>query len=120
LARYRGEQFLRVGQSLLENSAGFSLGSNCRIVLARSFDALDVICFRWHCWLLDVIALTKVDEGGPMFAGADEVGMQLLHFQIMQFDTAGAETLTILPTLAGKTRVRRFDPRRRTITGNWG
>ena len=76
LARYRGEQFLRVGQSLLENSAGFSLGPNCRIVLARSFDALDAICFRWHCWLLDVIALTIVDEGGPMFAGADEVGMQ--------------------------------------------
>ena len=88
MARSRGEQFLRVGQSLLENSARFSLGPNCRIVLARSFDALDVICFRWHCWLLDVIALTIVDEGGPMFAGADEVAMQLLHLQVMLFDKA--------------------------------
>ena len=75
LARYRGGQFLCVGQSPLENSAGFSLRPNCRIVFARSFDALDVICFRWHCWLLDVLALTIMGEGGPMFAGANGAGM---------------------------------------------
>jgi cytochrome c556 len=37
--------------------------------------------------------------------------------EVVRKKIAGAETLTILPTLAGKTRVRRFDPQRWLVTG---
>jgi hypothetical protein len=39
-----------------------------------------------------------------------------LRHEVARKKIAGAETLTILPTLAGKTRVRRFDPQRWLLT----
>jgi hypothetical protein len=52
LARDRRREFFCVRESLLDDSPSFGFGSNDHIVLARSFDAPDVICFCWHCWLL--------------------------------------------------------------------
>lgn len=85
-----GRNFDRIGHRTLNDASCFGLRSDRCVVAARSSDALDVVCFSWHGWLLDVVTFAIVSQGRAASVHTDEERVKLLDFQIIQFDEARA------------------------------